>query len=158
MKNYLQPAVLGGVVTGVLSALPIVSAGNFCCCLWVVTGGLLASYLLQQNQSDAISAADGAIVGLLAGIFGATISFALSIPIGMLVGPVERQVLSRLRELSGNAEPSTPFGSSLGLFGAITFRIVAFVLMLVVASIVSTVAGVVGAALFGRARAPRAAS
>ena len=38
--SYSQPAVIGGVIMGVLSALPIVSAGNVCCCLWVVVGGL----------------------------------------------------------------------------------------------------------------------
>ena len=31
---------------GVLSALPIVSAGNYCCCLWVISGGLVAAYVL----------------------------------------------------------------------------------------------------------------
>ena len=36
---------------GVLSALPLVAAGNLCCCLWVVSGGAIAAYLLQQNQS-----------------------------------------------------------------------------------------------------------
>ena len=36
---------------GALSALPFVNAGNLCCCLWVITGGVVASYLLQQNQS-----------------------------------------------------------------------------------------------------------
>ena len=48
--SKLQPALLGGVFIGVLSALPIVSAGNLCCCLWVLSGGALAAYLLQQNQ------------------------------------------------------------------------------------------------------------
>ena len=53
--NYGQPALIGGLVMGVLSALPLVSAGNICCCLWVVTGGLVAAYLLQQNQAMPIS-------------------------------------------------------------------------------------------------------
>jgi len=55
----------------VLSALPIVGAANACCCLWVVSGGLLAAYLLQQDRQQPITAGDGAIVGLLAGISGA---------------------------------------------------------------------------------------
>ena len=41
---------IGGLVIGVLSALPFISAGNCCCCLWFVTGGVLAAYLMQQNQ------------------------------------------------------------------------------------------------------------
>ena len=53
---------------GVLSALPLVAAGNLCCCLWVVSGGVVAAYLLQQNQSAPITPGDGALVGLLAGV------------------------------------------------------------------------------------------
>ena len=57
--SKLQPAILGGVLIGVLSALPIVSAGNLCCCLWVVLGGVVAAYLLQQNQSTPLNVGDG---------------------------------------------------------------------------------------------------
>jgi hypothetical protein len=153
-SGYLQPAFMGGLVTGVLSALPVVSAGNLCCCLWVVTGGLLASYLLQQNRSDAITAADGAIVGLLAGVFAALISFALSIPIGLFVGPVERQVLERLREMTGSAMPDGRFGmggdGAPGAIGVVVLAVLGFLFSLIVGSIVSTLAGVVGAALFAK--------
>ena len=136
---------------GVLSALPIVGAANACCCLWVVSGGLLAPYLLQQNRPEPISAGDGAIVGLLAGIIGAIIQFVLSIPIGMLIGPVERQILERLRDLSGAAVPSAPFGTDgLGMVGVAILRIAAFFFTLIVGSIVSTLAGLVGAALFAK--------
>jgi hypothetical protein len=156
-SGYLQPAFLGGLVTGVFSALPVISAGNFCCCLWVVCGGLLAAYLLQQNRPEAITAGDGAIVGLLAGIIGAVVSFVLSIPIGLLVGPVEQQMLEQLREIAGSSMPSGP-GIGLGtdrapgMVGVVLLSIVGFFFSLIVGSIVSTVAGVVGAALFGRTR------
>ncbi len=56
---------------GVLSALPIISAGNLCCCLWVVSGGAVAAYILQQNQPTPLTPGDGAVIGLLAGIVGA---------------------------------------------------------------------------------------
>ena len=153
--GYLQPALLGGLVTGVLSALPVISAGNICCCLWVVSGGLLAAYLLQQNHQLPITAADGAVVGLLAGIIGAIIEFVLSIPIGMLVGPVERQILERLRELSGATVSSVPFGmDGSGAVGVVILRIIAFFFTLIVASVVSTLAGLVGAALFAKSSPP----
>src|SRR5688572_30580798 len=97
----IQPALVGGVVMGLLSALPIVSAGNLCCCLWVVTGGVVAAYLLQQNQPAPLAPGDGALVGLLAGVFGAIISVLLSIPISFFVGPLERQVMERLANTAG---------------------------------------------------------
>ena len=151
---HFQPALLGGLVMGVLSALPIVSAGNVCCCLWVVSGGLLAAYLLQQNRPDAITAADGAVVGLLAGIFGAVIQFVLSVPIGLLVGPVERQMLERLREMSGSMAPGVEMNRGGGALGVVVLRILAFFFTLIVGSAVSTVAGLVGAALFARRTPP----
>jgi hypothetical protein len=39
----LQPAVLGGLLIGVRSALPFVS---MCCCLWVIAGDVLTTCLL----------------------------------------------------------------------------------------------------------------
>jgi hypothetical protein len=86
----LQPALYGGVFIGVLSALPFL---NFCCCLWIITGGAIAVYLMQQNHAYPVSAADGALVGLLAGIVGAIVSALLSIPINMAIGPLVQRII-----------------------------------------------------------------
>ena len=87
----LQPALFGGLFIGVLSALPIINIGN-CCCLWVIGGGVLATYLMQQNHPYPIAAADGALVGLLAGLMGGLLGALLSIPIEMMMGPVPEAV------------------------------------------------------------------
>ena len=50
-SGYAQPALIGGVVMGVLSALPIVSGGNLCCCLWVVSGGAEAVPGIQHARA-----------------------------------------------------------------------------------------------------------
>jgi hypothetical protein len=71
MSEKLQPALLGGILIGVLSALPFVGA---CCCLWVIAGGVLTTYLLQERITTPVSAGDASIAGLLAGVFGAFIS------------------------------------------------------------------------------------
>jgi hypothetical protein len=83
--DKLQPALYGGLFMGVLCALPFV---NVCCCLWMIGGGMIAVYLMQQNYPYAIRAADGALVGLLAGVFGAVVNAILSVPIQMAMGPV----------------------------------------------------------------------
>ena len=41
-SSRLQPALLGGVVIGVLSALPVINVAN-CCCAWILFGGALAA-------------------------------------------------------------------------------------------------------------------
>jgi hypothetical protein len=133
-------------VLGVLSALPLISAGNICCCLWVVLGGATASYVLQQNQEAPITPGDGAAVGALAGVAGAFIYLALSIPITILLSPIERALMDRLSEMAGAMPPevrgyATSLGTALRLM-------IGFLFMLFVGTIFSTAGGVLGAAIF----------
>ena len=65
MGGRVQPAILGGLFIGILSTLPIVNIGNMCCCLWVISGGVLSVWLLQQDSPDPLTGADGALMGLL---------------------------------------------------------------------------------------------
>jgi hypothetical protein len=95
-SGRLQPALYGGLLIGVLSALPIVSAGNCCCCLWVVAGGMLAVHLRQQNSPFAVTSAEGALVGLLAGVIGGVIGVILSIPLDAMMGPFQQQIIERI--------------------------------------------------------------
>src|SRR5262249_17744363 len=95
-SGRLQPALYGGLLIGVLSALPFVRAGNCCCCLWVVAGGILAVYLRQQNSPFAITSAEGALVGLLAGVIGGVIGVILAIPIEAAMGPYMRDLVERI--------------------------------------------------------------
>lgn len=142
-----QPALFGGLVMGALSALPIVSAGNLCCCLWVVSGGVVAAYFLQQNQSTPITQGDGALVGLFAGIAGAFVYLVLSIPITFLVAPMERAAVQRFIELSGGMPPQVR-EFALGYMGGTARLAFGFVLMLCVGAIFSTVGGLVGSVMF----------
>lgn len=79
--SKLLPALLGGLFIGVLSVLPFVKAGNGCCCLWIVLGGVLAAYVMQQNHPLPITAGDGLAVGLLAGLTGGLLAWALALPV-----------------------------------------------------------------------------
>jgi hypothetical protein len=72
MQKY-QPALLGGVFIGVLSSLPVINIAN-CCCLWVITGGMLVVYLQQQGRFEPVETADAVVGGLLAGLIGAIIT------------------------------------------------------------------------------------
>jgi hypothetical protein len=133
---------------GALSALPLVSAGNLCCCLWVVSGGAVAAYVLQQNQPGPIAPGDGAIAGLLAGVAGAFVYLLLSIPITILIAPMEREVMQRILDNAGSGM-RPEFREYVGTFvgGAIQI-VIGFIFMLVVGSMFSTLGGVLGAVLF----------
>jgi hypothetical protein len=72
--NRYQPALLGGLFIGILSSLPLISGLNLCCCLWVVVGGLITTYLRQQQLAEPIETSDAVVGGLLAGLIGAILA------------------------------------------------------------------------------------
>ncbi|HSL24043.1 MAG TPA: hypothetical protein VK886_21095 [Vicinamibacterales bacterium] len=155
----LQPALLGGVFMGVLSALPFISYANACCCLWVVVGGLLAAWLLQQNHPYAITTGDGALVGLLAGLCGAVIGTV----VGLLMSPFQQQIdlylLSRLPELVGDVPPMVEEaiaqrrqGPALNLMASL----LGLVISLIINPIFAMLGGLLGAALFKKGDQPPA--
>jgi uncharacterized protein YqgC (DUF456 family) len=144
--SKLQPALIGGLVTGVLSALPFVNILNACCCLWVVTGGVVAAYLLQERDANPIQVGDGAVVGLLAGVIGAFVNLVLSIPVTLLLAPMQRAMVERFIE-SGNFPPEVRemMASGLGTAAGIVFG---FIFALFAGVIFSTLGGVLGAVIF----------
>ena len=139
---------------GVLSALPIISAGNACCCLWVVSGGIIAAYLFQQNQTTPITPADGALIGLLAGLAGALVRFLVAIPIDILVAPMEQAMLQRMLDM-GTLPPDVRdlldryrrVGAMGGAFFIIS-RIVGLMFWVFAGGIFSTLGGLLGALIF----------
>ncbi len=153
-SSLVKPALIGGLVIGVLSALPVISAANLCCCLWVVTGGVVAAWLLQQDRPTSITLADGALVGLCAGIAGAVISLLLSIPITLMMAPIQRDLFERLanrgmfppefQDVLANASGGA--GASIGI-------VIGFFFMLFAGAIFATLGGVLGAAIFRKPQA-----
>lgn len=102
MNNKLKPALIGGVVLGILSVIPFVNFANACCCLWAILGGLLATHLYVKSSPTPINAGDGAIVGALAGLIGAVIAFVLGVPIDIAMGPTMRNLIV---DLVANIDP-----------------------------------------------------
>ena len=87
LEHFLQPAFVAGAALGALSGIPIVSAGNLICCMWVIGGGALAAWLLRKNHPRgpaAVTYGDGAFVGVLSGSFGAIVATVISVPVRLL--------------------------------------------------------------------------
>ena len=149
MPSRLQPAFWGGLFIGVLSALPVVNAGNCCCCLWVVAGGVLAVYLHQQNLPIAIDAQEGALVGLMAGAIGGVIGGVLSIPLQMMTGPMQQQFMERI--LSGNPDIPPEMREMVERVSADTsFRLLGLLFNVVVYTVFGLLGGLLGVAIFKR--------
>jgi hypothetical protein len=158
----VQPALIGGAVMGVLSALPLIYLGNLCCCMWVVSGGVVAAYVLQQNQAEPMTPGDGALVGLLAGLVGACVHLFLAIPIDILMAPMERAMAQRFLDMAGTMSPEMRdmvdrmsgrnVEFSIGI--VLVRRVVGFMFMLFVGAIFSTLGGLLGAAIFKKQAPP----
>jgi hypothetical protein len=151
----LQPALLGGVVIGVLSALPVINLAN-CCCAWILFGGALAAYLMQQSHPEPIMAGDGAIVGLLAGAIGAVVWVIVSVPITLAMAPFQaamtRDVLSNARDLPPEmAALLERFsgGATIGIG-----LVVGFFVMLVICTLFGMLGGLFGALMFRKSPPP----
>ncbi len=155
-SGRLQPALYGGLFIGVLSALPIVSAGNCCCCLWVVAGGMLAVYLRQQNSPFAVTSAEGALVGLLAGLIGGVLGAIISIPVEAMMGPFQRQIMERLLSASPDlpAETRDIFErASSGAYGAAALAL-KFIFGVVTGAVFGMLGGLLGVAVFKKDAPP----
>jgi hypothetical protein len=149
MSERLQPAVWGGLFIGVLSALPIVSAGNCCCCLWVLLGGGLAAYLRQQNTPYQITPGEGALVGLIAGLIGAAVGTVLSIPLNMMMSGAMGGQEAIERALSNNPDIPPEFREVIERFVSSPVRwVFAFLVSVVVDTAFGALGGLLGVVLF----------
>ena len=147
MNSKLKPALIGGVIVGLLSAIPFVNLLNFCCCLWALLGGALASNLYIKRSPTPAGPGDGAVLGLLAGVIGAAIYIVIGIPLGLLTSGV---MVSLMSGLISNMEPSQAeaireqFASSQTIAGAIVNGLITAVLLVVF----STIGGLLGIPIF----------
>jgi len=132
MTNKLKPALLGGLVTGILSVIPFVST---CCCIWAILGGMLACFLYIKNSAVPVSTGDGAVIGIMSGVFGSLIYLIIGLPIALIFGVAQMEEGFRR---AGVAVPLT--GVALALLGVL--------IVVVMLLIFSTVGGLIGVPIF----------
>jgi len=157
--GYMRPAVLGGLASGFLSVIPIIQAGNCICCLWIVVGGVLASYLLADQRQGRIAAGDGAVVGLLSGLFAACFTTVVHLVTFPFFGmKMLRQNIEQMRKVPGMPSQFESFYNQIlaGRGGAIILLIILGILVVsaITYSIFGTLGGLLGSALFGKKDQP----
>jgi hypothetical protein len=85
--SKLQPAIIGGLLLGILSSIPFINLVNLCCCLWVVLGGAIAARaLISRSPVYPVTTGEGATVGAMAGLVGSVITLVIGVPLGLLLG------------------------------------------------------------------------
>jgi hypothetical protein len=151
----LQPALLGGVTIGVLSALPVINLAN-CCCAWILFGGALAAYLMQQNHPEPIQVGDGAVVGLLAGLIGAVVWLVVSVPISTALAPFQSEMASRaIRDATDMAPELRALFEHMSGAPAIGLGLIlGFFVMLCISTLFGMIGGLFGALMFKKNQPP----
>jgi hypothetical protein len=151
----LKPALIGGVLLGVLSALPLIQSLNCFCCAWVIAGGVLAANFYVKASPLAVSLGSGALLGLLTGAIGAVVDTIFSIPVGILLSSFGMNAADSIREVFEqvpNMPPETKdtllklLASGPGV--GIVFLIFWGFFKLIIYSIVAALGGALGVAIF----------
>ncbi len=149
------PVIAGGLFLGVLSVVPPISFLNCACCILVIGGGLLASYLYMKGyplDSPRVTYGDGALLGLLAGLVGAVVGTVVSIPINLMMnlGFSSEEALEHLRDTPDIPPQLIQFLESM-MAGGVTVVGILFSLLSqgIVFSIFGMVGAMLGVAIFG---------
>ena len=132
MNNKLKPALLGGLIVGILSAIPFI---NYCCCIWSIGGGLLAGFLYIKSSPTPVSVGEGAIVGGLAGIVGGILYLVIGLPIALVFGMAAMQ------------DQLTRSGVNLPISGFL-LMIVSGILCAVFLAVLATLGGLIAVPIF----------
>lgn len=160
--SYVPAALAGGLFLGFFSGIPILNCLNCACCLMVIGGGVLSSFIYLRNYPVSITPAtygDGALLGILTGLFGTVFWACIHIAIMFLKSlmgfsmagmEVLREALSNpeipseIRELLQDILGNYMTGESLAPF----FLIISILMMAVISVIFATIGSIIGIALF----------
>ena len=149
--KMLPPALIGGAIAGVLSGIPFL---NCLCCLWIIGGAVLASYLLAKDSPVSLTSGDGAIVGALAGISAAVVDSLVGIPLHGLNVAVMRRMMERLSEFA--EEMPSGWETWLDRTGggaSITMFLIGLFFSAAIFAALGALGGIIGMSLFGKKKA-----
>ncbi|MDQ3743372.1 MAG: hypothetical protein M3444_03215 [Acidobacteriota bacterium] len=155
MNDKLKPALIGGVLLGILSAIPVV---DYCCCLWAIAGGVLAASIYIKQSPAPVTPADGAVLGAIAGGLGVVLILIIGIPLRIVMGAALMSVVQGIIQ-NANPEQAAQMDQMMGSTAMTVGRAIGHGLLFsVVAVIFSTIGGLIGVAIFekrkGAAGAP----
>jgi hypothetical protein len=97
-----RATLIGGLVIGLVTGLPLINILNRCCCCGIVLlCGMASLYIYKQEFTDEMApleSSDALILGILAGIAGAFIGTAVLVLSRFIFGPVDEKLLQRVQE------------------------------------------------------------
>jgi hypothetical protein len=145
-QGMFMPALVGGAIAGVLSGIPLL---NCLCCLWIIGGAMLASYLLAKDSPVSLTAGDGAIVGIFTGIIAAIVRAILSIPLHAVEAQFARSLMQRLSQYAEEMPSGWQSWLDRGTAGAsVSWLLFGLVISAAIFSALGALGGVIGASVF----------
>ena len=151
-----QAVLLGGLFIGVLSALPIVNIAD-CCCLWILLGGAITTFLAQEEDPHPIDLMTGARLGFRAGVFGAIVWMFASAAIDVMLAPLQRGAADlMLQNATDMPSDVRSWLESLGSAASLPARMAfGLVFQLLIAAPFGSLGGLLGAAVLARREQPQ---
>ncbi len=153
--SKIQPALIGGLVIGLLWSVPYLNLINLCCCLGVMVGGALATWLLiKRSPALPVSSGDGAVVGLLAGLVGAGVYLVLGVPIGLFFNETGVSVVKSIFAMMNNPEINRAMDEAIrnaqnqGLAERLVGALVGWCITSVISVGFSAIGGLIGVSVF----------
>ncbi|HEV7374883.1 MAG TPA: DUF5518 domain-containing protein [Pyrinomonadaceae bacterium] len=140
MSNRLRASLIGGGVMGGLSVLTVVPQLPFIriiCCIWAIVGGALAAYLYVKKSPTPAGVGDGAVVGTLAGVFGALIAFAAFLLVSFYIS--DRTIYEEQIRRAGLSPEQFSYPVIIFLVGSLS---------IIVQIVLSLVGGIIGVSIF----------
>lgn len=153
-NKMMKPALIGGVLLGILSALPIIGLFNCFCCAWVIGGGILAAHRYVKDSPIAVTLGRGALLGLFTGFLGSIVFAIFSIPLNYLTSNGGISIMEQIRERM-NAMPNVP-PETRALFDSLSNRpdlnvlllILGLIFTLIIFCLFSMLGSTIGVAVF----------
>ncbi|MCJ7681491.1 MAG: hypothetical protein MUP70_12245 [Candidatus Aminicenantes bacterium] len=150
--GFFMPALIAGGIAGVLSGIPLI---NCLCCLWIIGGAVLASFLLIKNSKVHLTAGDGVVVGALTGLIATFVDTIVSIPFTKM----SEQFLLRFQEKFAEYAKDVPEGwdkfLESGFDNTGPWILVGILITAVIFVALGALGGIIGISLFQKKRIPQ---
>jgi hypothetical protein len=144
--NMFVPALIGGGVAGVLSAIPIL---NCLCCLWIIGGGIIAVFFLNKDMSKPLTMEDGAIAGIFSGLVATAADFLISIPLAPITNKFIANFMERIAEYADEMPAGWQSWMDKGMGEAhLSMILLGILINAIVFSILGALGGIIGVSIF----------
>ncbi len=166
--SIAKAVIVGGVVGAILSVVPILSSGNFCCCLWYALAGVIAVLIYKAASTTGVTSGMGALLGLVTGLITGILSLIIeafatrSQLTDEGIQTFKDQLVTELHNMpaqgpyasGGEMDNIVNWITNMSRGDLLSFIILVFVIIAVVGTIIAVIAGIVTAAITGRKHTP----